>query len=63
MEGRVHIIKRNTEAAAVASKEVGLEMLIKVYGHVSRSECSQNIKTDNSSFERVEQFEFLGKPL
>jgi len=35
-------------------------MLIKVYGHVSRSECSQNIKIDCSTLERVEQFKFFG---
>jgi len=40
--GSVHTIKRNTEA--VASNEVGLEMLIKVYGHVSRSECRMQPK-------------------
>jgi len=39
LEGSVHTVKENAEAVVVASKEDGLEMLIKVYGHVSRSEC------------------------
>jgi hypothetical protein len=30
MGGSVHTVQRNTEAVAVASKEVGLETLIKV---------------------------------
>ena len=42
--GSVHTVKRNTEAVAVASKEVGLEMLRKVCGHVSRSECRMQPK-------------------
>jgi len=42
--GSVHTIKRNTEAVAVASNEDGLEMLIKVYGHVSRSGCRMQSK-------------------
>jgi len=61
--GSVRTTQRNTEAVAVASNKVGLEMLIKVYGHVSRSECSQNIKTENSSLERVKQLKFLGTTL
>ena len=40
----VHTVKKNTEAVVVASKEDGLEMLIKVYGHVSRSECRMQSK-------------------
>ena len=44
MGGRVHTIKRNTEAVPDASKEVELEMLIKVYSHVSRSECRMQSK-------------------
>jgi hypothetical protein len=45
--GSVHTIKRNTDAVVVASKEVGVEMLIKVYGHVSRSECRMQSKYKN----------------
>jgi hypothetical protein len=39
MGGSIHTVKRNAETVVVAGKEDGLEMLIKVYGHVSRSEC------------------------
>jgi hypothetical protein len=42
--GSVHIVKRNTEPVVVASKEDGLEMQIKVYGHVLRSECRMQSK-------------------
>ena len=38
-------------------------MLIKlstVHGHVSRSECRMKSQIDNSSFERVEEFKYLG---
>jgi hypothetical protein len=42
--GSVHTVKRNTEAVVIASNEDGLEMLIKVYGDVSRSECKMQSK-------------------
>ena len=68
--GSIHTIKENVEAFVVASKEIGLEVNFDetkymVIGHVSRSECrtSHNIKTDNSSFERVEEFRYLGTTL
>ena len=38
-------------------------MLIKlstVHGHVSTSECRIKSQIDNSSFERVEEFKYLG---
>jgi len=42
--GSVHTVKKNTEAVVVVSKEDGLEMPIKVYGHVSRSKCRMQSK-------------------
>jgi hypothetical protein len=45
--GSINTIKRNTDVVVVASKEDGLEMLIKVYGHVSRSECRMQSKYKN----------------
>jgi hypothetical protein len=59
--GSVHTIEKNTEALVVASKEIGLEVnadKIK-YMVMSRDQNAgrcQNIKIDNSSFERVEEF-------
>jgi hypothetical protein len=63
--GSVNTIKKNTDALVVASKEIGLEV------HADKTKCmvksrdqhaglSYNIKTDNSSFECVEHFSYLG---
>jgi hypothetical protein len=67
--GGVRTIKKNTRALVVASKETGLEesaekttckyMFISLDQNAGRS---YNMKTDNSSFERVEQFKYLGNP-
>ena len=56
-------IKENAEALIVASKETGLEVNADKtkYMVVSRDQNtgrSHNIKTDNSSFERVEEFKY-----
>jgi hypothetical protein len=65
MLGRsIHTVKNNTEALAVASKETELEVnaVNTVYIVMSRDQNAgqiQNIKTDNSSFKRVEQFKYL----
>ena len=64
--GRVHTIKKNTDALVVASKENGREVNADKtkYMVMSRDQNigrSQSIKTDNSSFERVEEFKYLGK--
>jgi hypothetical protein len=59
--GRSYILyRKNTKALTVASKCIGLE----VNGHVSRSECrtKSNVKTENCSFEGMEEFRYLGKP-
>ena len=59
---RRHII---TEAIVVASKEIGLEVNVDKtkYMVMSRDQNaarSHSIKTDNSCFERVEEFKYLG---
>jgi len=63
----VHITKKNTEALVVGTKQNGLEGNAEKtkYGHVSRSECrtKHNIQIDNSFFERVEEFKYLGPHL
>ena len=64
----MHIVKINTETTVVASKETGLEVNAdnSKYMVISRDQNagrSHGIKTDNSFFERVEQFKYLGTTL
>jgi len=59
--GRVHTVKENVEAFVVASKEIGLEVNADKtkYMVMSRGQNAgriHSIKTDNSSFEKVEEF-------
>jgi len=67
--GSVHTIKENAEALIVASKKTGLEVNGKVrlnYIVMSRDQNAgrrHNIKIDNSYFERVEEFKYLGTTL
>ena len=64
--GSVHNIKKNTDVLVVASREIGPEANASKskYLVMSRDQNavrSRNIKTDNSSFERVEEFKYFGK--
>jgi hypothetical protein len=64
----MHTIKQNTDALVVARKETGLEVCADKVKYVVMSRDqnagqSHNIKTDNSLFERVEQFRYLGTTL
>jgi len=66
--GSVHTVKENAEALVAASEETGLEVIADKtkYMVMSRDQNagrSHNIKTDNSSFERVEEFKYLGTTL
>ena len=68
MGGNVHTIKRNAEALVGASRETGLEVNADKTKHLVMSRDqnagrSDSIKTDNKSFERVEEFKYLGKTL
>jgi hypothetical protein len=63
--GSVHVIKKNTDALVAASKEIGLEVHADKSKYIVRSRDqnagrSYKIKTDNSSFECVEHFNYLG---
>ena len=64
--GSVHTRKKNTEALVVASKEIGLEVNVDktkylvMYRDAGRS---HNMKIDNSSFESVEEFKYMGTTL
>ena len=63
--GSIHTTKKNTVALVVASKETGIEVNADKTNYVVMSRDqnagrSHIIKTANSSFERVEQFRYLG---
>jgi hypothetical protein len=64
--GNVLTIKKNAYALIVDSKETGLEVNADKtkYMVMSRGQNagrSHSIKTDNSSFERVKEFNYLGR--
>jgi len=68
MGGSVHTAKENAEAFIVASKEIGLEVnadktKYMVMSRDRNAGQSHSTKTDNSSFERVEEFKYLGTTL
>ena len=63
--GSVHTVKENAEALVVASKKILLEVNADKtkYMIMSRDQNagqSYSIKNDNNSFERVEEFKYLG---
>jgi sorting nexin-29 len=66
--GNIHSIKKNAEDLVIASKEIGLEVNAEKtkYMVMSRNQNAghnHNIKIDNKSFERVEEFKYLGATL
>jgi len=66
--GSVHTVKQNAEALVVSSKETGLEVNADKtkYMVMSRDQNagrSHNLKIENSSFGRVEEFKYLGTTL
>jgi len=59
----VHTIKKSTEALVVASKEIILEVNAEKTKYMDTCQGKNagqnyNIKTDNKSFKRVEQFKY-----
>jgi hypothetical protein len=63
-----HTVKENAEALAVATREIELEVNADKtkYMVMSRDQNagrSYRMKTDNSSFERVEEFKYFGTKL
>jgi len=68
LEGSVDTVQENAQALVVASKEIGLEVNADKtkYMVMSRDQNTgrnHNIETDNSSFETVEEFKYLGTTL
>jgi len=66
--GSLHTVKENAEALIVASKEIGLEVNAGKTKNVVMSRDqntgqSHSMETDYSSFERVEEFKYLGTTL
>ena len=62
--GNVHSIQKNAEALVIASKESGLEVNAdETKSRDQNAGRSHSIKIDNSSFERVEEFIYLGTAL
>jgi hypothetical protein len=66
--GRAYITEKNTEALVVSSKEISLEVNTDKTKHLVMSRdqsagLSHNIKSDNNSFESVEQIKYLIKTL
>jgi len=62
-------MEKHSKALAVASKETGLEVNVEKTKYMVRSrernagKKNYNIKLDNKSFERVEEFKYLGATL
>jgi hypothetical protein len=66
--GSICTMKKSTEALVVATEKFGLEVNADKtkYMVASRDQNagrSHNVKIDNGSFERVEEFQYLGKTL
>jgi hypothetical protein len=68
LNGSIHTIRKNTETLLRASKEIGLEVNAEKSKYVVMSRDQNagqngNIQIGTKSFETVEQFKYLGKPL
>jgi len=66
--GSVHTVKENAKALVVANKETGLEVngdktKYMVMSRDQNAGRSHSMRTDNSYFERLEEFRYLGTTL
>ena len=66
--GGIHTLKENAEALVAATREIGLEISADKpkYMVMSRDQnAGQNhsVRIDNSTYERVEEFKYLGTTL
>jgi len=63
--GSIHTLMENAEALVAATREIGLEVSAE-YMVMSRDQNSgriHSVRIDNSTFERVEEFKYLGTNL
>jgi len=68
LAGSMHTLKENAEALVAATREIGLEVSADKtkYMVMSRDQNAgriHSVRTDNSTFERVEEFKYLGTAL
>jgi len=68
LERSIHTLKENAEALVAATREIGLEISADKtkYMVMSRDQNAgrnQSVRIDNSAFERVEEFKYLGTTL
>jgi hypothetical protein len=66
--GTIRVVKENAEALVVAAKEIGLEVnadktKYMVMSRDHNAGRTHSMKIDNSSFERVDKFKYLGTTL
>jgi len=66
--GSIHTVKENAEASVAATREIGLEVSADKtkYMVMSRDQNAgriRSVRIDNSTFERVEEFKYLGTTL
>jgi len=66
--GSVQTVKENIEALLIGSKEIGLEVNADKTKYMvmpgdQNAGRNHNVTIDNSSFEKVEQFRYLGATL
>ena len=68
VKGSIHTLKENAEALVAATREIGLEVNADrtKYTVMSRDQNAVrflSVRIDNSTFERVEEFKYLGTTL
>ena len=68
LEGSIHTLKENHEALVAATREFGLDVSADKtkYMVMPRDQNAgriQSVRIDNSTFERVEEFKYLGTTL
>jgi len=66
--GGIHTTKENAEALVAATREIGLEVSADKTKYMVKSRDRnagqiQSVRIDNSTFERVEEFKYLGTTL
>jgi hypothetical protein len=66
--GSIHTLNENSEALVAATRETGLEVIADKtkYMVMSRDQNAgriQSVRMDNSTFERAEEFKYLGTTL